>query len=394
MLKLPVQKDGFLTPNMPLLTGNYLKIMRQQWKDIEFIFIDEISMVPYEMLCMIDSRLRQLKKKDDKPFGGINIIVFGDLMQLPPVKGAQVFNQPRRFLPATHLWRLFSLVELTENMRQQGDTTFADLLNALRVGEMSAQHFDLLMSKMLSEQSGEFAINKAIRIFPLRQQVDDHNTAVLSYYREQPGVRIFNIRAQDRLVDATRNVENINMDTIVPVDINKTGGMPKQLEIFVGAKVMLRSNINLQKGLVNGSMGNIVEVVWPHFRRDQMYDSDVPSVRVDFGRDGVHLIEPRTVQFPAKYNHGTIERRMLPMILCWACTVHKMQGCTVEYAVVYLGKSLFQDGQAYVALSRVRSLEGVRIVELDCSKLTGRKPCNEDAIREMERMRNYQPPNT
>ena len=81
------------------------------------------------------------------------------------------------------------------------------------------------------------------------------------------------------------------------------------------------------------------------------------------------------------------------MILSWACTVHKMQGCTVDYAVVYLGKAHFQDGQAYVALSRVRSLEGVRVLELDCSKLTGRKPCNEDAIREMDRMRNYQPPN-
>jgi len=232
-------------------------------------------------------------------------------------------------------------------------------------------------------------LNKAIRILPLRKQVDEHNGTVLDFYRKQPGIEISKIRAQDRLVDATRNIENVNMDNIIPVDINKTGGMPKELEIFIGAKVMLRSNIDLEKGLVNGSMGNITEVVWPHFRRGQIYDTDVPSVRVDFGRDGIHLIEPRTVQFPAKYNYGTIERRMLPMILSWACTVHKMQGCTVDYAFVYLGKELFQDGQEYVALSRVRSLEGVRVLELDCSKLTGRKPCNEDAIREMDRMRNY-----
>lgn len=392
LLKLPVQKDGFITPNMPLLTGNYLKIMRQQWKDIEFIFIDEISMVPYEMLCMIDSRLRQLKKKENIPFGGINVILFGDLMQLPPVKGAQVFEQPGIFLPAPHLWRMFSLVELTQNMRQQGDTTFADLLNALRIGEMSAQHFELLMSKMLTEPTGDFALNKAIRIFPTRKQVDAHNNAVLDYYRGQPGTQISKIRAQDRLVD-TRNPETIDMNKIMPADINKTGGMPQELEIFVGARIMLRSNIDLEKGLVNGSMGDIIEVVWPHFRRGQMYQTDIPSVRVDFGRDGIHLIEPRAVQFPAKFNSGTVERRMLPMILCYACTVHKMQGCTVDHAVVYLGESLFQDGQAYVALSRVRSLEGLRITELDSSKLTGRKPCNEKAIREMERMRNYQPPN-
>lgn len=390
LLKLPVQKDGVITPNMPQLTGRYLKHMRQQWKDIEFLFIDEISMVPYEMLCMIDSRLRQLKNKENLPFGGINIIVFGDLMQLPPVRGAQVFNQPARFLPAIHIWRHLTLVELTKNMRQQGDTRFADLLNALRVGELNGQHFELLMSRLITEATGDFDLDKAIRIYPLRAQVEAHNNAVLEKYRQQ-GKQIYKIKAQDQIINATRNVANVDIENIVHNDVNKTGGMPKYLEIFVGAKVMLRSNINVEKGLVNGAMGEITEIIWPHFRRDQMYETDVPSIRIDFGNDGVHLIEPLSIQFPAKYNYGTIERRMLPIILCWACTVHKMQGCTVDRAVVYLGSSLFQNGQAYVALSRVRSLDGLRIEELDCSKLSGKKPCNEEAIREMERMRNYQP---
>lgn len=117
-LKLPVQKDGRNTGMSPL-TGNYLRIMRQQWKDIEFIIIDEISMVSYQMLCMIDLRLRQLKNKDAEFFGGLNVLVFGDLMQLPPIKrsGTQLFKQPPYLQPATHLWRRFTLCELTENMR-------------------------------------------------------------------------------------------------------------------------------------------------------------------------------------------------------------------------------------------------------------------------------------
>ena len=162
LLKLPVQKDGFILPNILQLTGNYLKVMRNQWKNIEFLFIDEISMVPYEMLCMIDSRLRQLKKNENEVFGGMNIIVFGDLHQLPPVKGNQVFNQPAKFLPAVNLWRLFTLVELTENMRQKGDTTFADLLNALRVGELTTEHFNVLMSKLIKDEDlkGDFAKEK------------------------------------------------------------------------------------------------------------------------------------------------------------------------------------------------------------------------------------------
>jgi len=78
---------------------------------------------------------------------------------------------------------------------------------------------------------------------------------------------------------------------------------------------------------------------------------------------------------------------MLPLILSWAFTVHKIQGSTVDYAVIYLGPKLFAEGQAYVSLSLVRSLDGLRIEELDNSKLTGKKPCNNDALEGMDRMR-------
>ncbi|GBN06962.1 hypothetical protein AVEN_37265-1 [Araneus ventricosus] len=95
-------------------------------------------MVSYQMLCMIDSRLRQLKNKDNEFFRDINILVFGDLMQLPPIRrfGNPVYQQTQNLQPTVHLWRLFTLCELVENMRQQGDTPFIDVLNALRIGEM------------------------------------------------------------------------------------------------------------------------------------------------------------------------------------------------------------------------------------------------------------------
>ena len=115
-------------------------------------------------------------------------------------------------------------------------------------------------------------------------------------------------------MDATRNNENVNMDNIVSGNINKTGGLQKELEIVNGARVMLRSNINIEQGLVSGAMGTITEIVWPLFRRDQMYDTDIPSVCIDFGRDGIHLIKPTSIQFPALRNYGTIERTQLPLI--------------------------------------------------------------------------------
>ncbi|KAF8790651.1 hypothetical protein HNY73_005639 [Argiope bruennichi] len=181
---------------MQKLTGNYLKVMREQWQDIEFLFIDEISMVPYEMLCMIDNRLQQFKTVNVL-FSGINLIVFGDLMQLPPIRGSQVFNQPQYMAPAIHLWQLFT-----------------------------------------------------------------RNVTAIS-----------RIKAQDQLVDAarTRNIEALDMSKIIPTDMNKTGGLPAELEIFVGAKVMLRSNIDVKKSLVNGAIGFITEIHWLDFRGTQMY---------------------------------------------------------------------------------------------------------------------------
>lgn len=81
------------------------------------------------------NRLQQLKT-DNELFGCINLIVLGDLMQLPPIRGSQVFKQPQYMVPAIHLWQLFTLVALRDNMRQRGDNIFAEVLNALRVGEM------------------------------------------------------------------------------------------------------------------------------------------------------------------------------------------------------------------------------------------------------------------
>ncbi|GIY57519.1 hypothetical protein CDAR_79491 [Caerostris darwini] len=203
LLKLPVQKDGVIV-SMSLLTGNYLRVMRQLWQNVEFLFIDEISMVPYEMLCMIDSRLRQLKSSN-ACFGGINVLLFGDPMQLPPVRGHQVFRQPEHMKPATHLWRQFRLVELKQNMRQQGDTTFIDVLNALRVGELTSGHFEILLEKVSTDTSNEFSIEKALRIYPTNDQVARHNEKVLQSF-EDKGTVIYTIKAQDQLIDAKRNL--------------------------------------------------------------------------------------------------------------------------------------------------------------------------------------------
>jgi len=313
--------------------------------------------------------------------------LFGDLCQLPPIRGHQVFDQPERMVPALHLWRLFTLVELTENMRQQGDMTFINVLNALRVGEMNSDHMSILIGKVSTINEGEFAIDKALRIFATNKQVQEHNDLVLAHFKEI-GTLMYTIKAQDTVVDDTRDLANIDMNKIVPKDINKTAGLPKELVIFIGAKVMLRSNISIDKGLVNGSIGHITQIIWPMYARNQLHENMIPKeVIVNFDSIGEHAVYPIEKDFDANYSFGTIRRRTLPLVLSWASSIHKMQGSTVDYAVIDLGSALFASGQAYVALSRVRSLEGLQIRYLDCLKLTGKKPCNNEALKEMERLR-------
>lgn len=103
---------------------------------INFI-IDEISMVSYEVLRSIHLRLQESLKICQDIFGGVNIIVFGDIMQLSPVKGSWCFRQPILFQGEPHLWHYFGLCELQTNVRQKNDRQFIDLLNNLRVGELS-----------------------------------------------------------------------------------------------------------------------------------------------------------------------------------------------------------------------------------------------------------------
>ncbi|KAG5858241.1 hypothetical protein JTB14_024868 [Gonioctena quinquepunctata] len=140
-------------------------------------------------------------------------------MQLPPVRGRHVSQQPEHKRPATHSWRLFSLVELTENMRQQEDTTLADILNTLRVQNVKSEYLEVLLAKISTNYT----------------------------------------------------------ESIITEDINETGGLPSKLKISEGAKIMLRANTDVEKGLVNGKIGFISEVISPHSCREQMYDTDIPN---------------------------------------------------------------------------------------------------------------------
>lgn len=338
LFSLPVIKwcNGGWTPFVPL-NDFELPLMQEKWKDIEFLFIDNISVVSHEMLCRINSRLKQLKNEPNETFGGINVMLFGDFDQLNPIEGNPVYKGDQ-----FNFWELFKRVEMRENIRQKEDPEFLNFLNALRTKKLSFDHFKIMMSKVLVRPSEDL---ETIRIYPLGLQVDEHNANVIKKYRAQ-GAEIYEIEAEDKILDSDEN-------TLLP---DETDYLPKKLEIFIGARVMLRSNISIEQGLVNGAMGNIIDLTWN--------DSDIPYVAIEFDRIGSHIIYPKT----ALHDYGRVDRKQLPLLLCYACTVHKIQGSTLDRAVVYIGPKLFGNGPAYVALSRVKSFRSLKI-ELEPSDL-------------------------
>ena len=154
-LNLPVEHGNSTTYRK--LGAERLKDLRQSWKYVNTVIIDEISMVSYKTMSFIHKRLTEIKGTDDTEvlIGGLNVIAVGDFFQLPPVRDKFVFQDGRGYNQcSTHLWRNeFKLLELTQNMRQRGDTEYYDILNRVRIGSQTKSDISVLRSRLTSGRS-------------------------------------------------------------------------------------------------------------------------------------------------------------------------------------------------------------------------------------------------
>ena len=169
-------------------------------------------------------------------------------MQLPPVSGHPIYEQPEYMKPAINLWHLFTFCELKENMRQKGDNIFIDLLNNLREGKLTQDQLLLLVEKCEnSKQEGIFAPDKAIRVKPTCEMADNHNNLVLSNINDQ--VKKYTLFATDTFLEQRNEAKDLSH--AIPTNPNKTGGILSEITIFVGAKVMLRYNVKTCVGTIS-----------------------------------------------------------------------------------------------------------------------------------------------
>ena len=319
------------------------KNLATRWKYTDTLIIDEVSMLTPELLEKLND-IAQVLRKNSRPMGGIQCIFVGDFFQLPPVnKGPEettfVFESPvwRQCVPTT--------VELTQIVRQT-DPVFHTILNEARAGSLSDQSLAILKSRQnLDWKSLEI---RPTLLFSRKAAVDQVNATNLKKLKgDRYTYKVKTVTSGDHVIDLDRPEVKFAIDKL-----DRDAPYIPELTLAVGAQVMLLNNLLQEKGLVNGSRG----IVTDFGKTAEAY----PIVKF---RNGM-VLEIGPAEWACD-DFETVKRQQVPLALAYAVTIHKAQGATLDCALIDIGRSTFECGQAYVALSRVKSLESLYIWELE-----------------------------
>lgn len=323
--------------------------IRRRIKQTKALAIDEISMISTEVLEIIDQVFRRVRE-NDAPMGGIQILFFGDFLQLPPInKNGQDFN----FCFNSSAWKNLNLeIFVLEEIFRQTDKKFVKILNNLRFGRLDENDREALESRLKANDN-----NCAIRPTILTThnfKVEKINDVELKKIPREEIVHVAEYFGQpERIEFLKRNCLAADM-----------------LKLKVGAQVMMIKNTYQKEGIINGSLGIV---------RDFSPKKSYPLV--EFANGKILTISPEEWLIE-KFDE---EKRMVvteagvcqvPLILAWAMTIHKAQGLTLDKISCDLS-DIFTPGQAYVALSRARTLDGIFIESINFNRISS----NHEAVR-------------
>lgn len=285
------------------------------------LIIDEVSMLSGEVLEIIDAVAREVRH-NQLPFGGMQVVLVGDFFQLPPVSNSK---QETTFAFESSVWgKLNPIVCYLSEQFRQDDPAFLTILGAIRAGTHDQSH----ISTLLTRESEEVTENTPI-LFTHNEDVDRINDAKLE---ELPGnVHIYGMKDEG----APPLIEALKRGCL----------SPETLALKEGAVVMATKN-NPAGGYVNGTLGIVAG-----FERGTNY----PIVETREGTDIIFQPMEWAVEEGGKVRAKITQ---IPLRLAWAITVHKSQGMSMDAAAIDLSRA-FEYGQGYVALSRVRCLEGI-----------------------------------
>lgn len=321
----------------------------RRWRHTDILVIDEVSMLTPELLEKLDQVARIVRMKD-LPMGGLQIVFVGDFYQLPPVVKAEDGRREMKFVFESPLWK--EIVRETIQLQQivrQADPAFQQVLHEARRGELSPQSISILKSRQGLDWQNELI--RPTLLFTRRAEVDLVNEK--NFKALQGERRPFTVETVFAPFETLRGLTEQSPNVKRAIEkLDKDSPYVSELVLAVGAQVMLLMNKYPEAGLVNGSRGVVVGfdatgAPLVQFRRG----SPVPIAATTWESDEIE----------------GVFRKQIPLRLAYAITIHKAQGATLDCALIDIGTSTFEYGQAYVALSRVKSLECLYIWDIEAT---------------------------
>jgi len=333
-------RNGFFTQQTLARKHPLNQARRNVLKSIDLIVIDEVSMLRADILDAIDYRMRSVKRKYHLPFGGVQILFIGDLYQLPPVVKEEEWGILSRFYNSMHFFEAKALqnsglvyIELDKIFRQQ-DETFIRILNNLRDNKSTPEDVRIL--------NQHYKTPDEIRDLPPTITLTTHN-----YKADEINLR------ELRLLEGGSFFYDAEVEKDFPEHLYP---LPESIELKVGTRVMfIKNDSSGESSYFNGKLATVSEL-----------EAGQITVFMDDSREEFRLRKERWENKKYQVNPETkeLEEEVIgtfsqyPIKLAWAVTVHKSQGLTFDRAIIDVGQA-FAPGQVYVALSRLRSLDGL-----------------------------------
>ena len=339
------------------------KFKKKVWKITDILIVDEVSMMSlklFELLNLVGKEVR----KSNKPFGGIQIIFSGDFYQLPPVASNSANIEDSQFCFESELWSILfdkvNQIALKKIFRQK-DEVYATILNQIREGKLKRKSYELLQS-YIGKQVPEDSLIMPTKIFPIRSKVEQINSIEME--KLSGDIKTFELK---KLANLTEKKEYYTAEEKEQEWKYLANNLMCEsvIHLKIGSQVMCIVNMELDDGqvLCNGSQGIVTGFI------------GLVTILVKFNELQADI--PLSMHTWASERCPGLGVSQLPIILAWAITIHKSQGASLDMAEIDVGSDIFECGQTYVALSRVRSLKGLFLKSFDISKILINKKVQE-----------------
>jgi ATP-dependent DNA helicase PIF1 len=321
-----------------------MKNLKKRWCNTSVLIIDEISMMDADIFDKLEILAKRIRKNED-PFGGIQIILSGDFLQLPPVKS-------NNFCFESFTWDMvIDKVFYFDKIIRQNDINLQNVLNNIRVGVINEDVKNMLNSRLNKDLINEGGIIPTL-LFSKKNMVLQYNENELKKLTDNGNENY----TYNSYYEFSKNISEESKEFFIEI-INSQYQVEDKLTFARSSQVMLTVNLP-ELDLANGSRGIIID-----FSKDN--EKKYPIVLFLNGK----ILEVKPHEFTIDEDGDVIKKFQIPLILSWAITIHKAQGMTLEFVKTDIGNSIFEYGQVYVVLSRVKNIEGLSLINIDYSKI-------------------------